>query len=161
MIVTDLEHASKQLPAAPAFEKALAFLRRGDIASLPDGRYEIDGGLVFAMVQRYETAAPPEPRLEAHRKFIDVQFMASGSEAIGWAPVAGLQITEAYDAAKDVCFGLVGKGLCTPVLLGPGQLAVLYPEDAHAPRLAAGRPAPVVKVVVKIAVQGVAAVNKI
>ena len=152
MIVTDLEHADKQLPSSPAFRKALAFLRRGDLAALPDGRYEIEGERVFAMAQRYETAPAAEPRFEAHRKYIDVQFIADGSEVIGWAPVSGLEITEAYDAEKDVCFGLVKKGLWTPVRLEAGQLAVLYPEDAHAPRLAAGVPAQAVKLVVKVAV---------
>ena len=152
MIATDLKNADKQLPSSPAFRQALAFLRRRDLAALPDGRYEIDGDRVFAMAQRYETAALTEPRFEAHRKYIDVQFIAAGSEVIGWAPVSGLEITEAYDAEKDVCFGPVKTGLWTPVRLGAGELAVLYPEDAHAPRLAAGSPATVVKVVVKVAV---------
>jgi YhcH/YjgK/YiaL family protein len=153
MIVTDLEHASKQLPASAALEKALAFLRRGDIAALPDGRYEIDGERVFAMAQRYETAAPAEPRFETHRKYIDVQFIAAGAEVIGWAPARLMEVTEPYEEGKDICFGLVKPGRWTPVRLGAGQLAVLYPEDAHAPRLAAGRPAPAVKVVVKVAVR--------
>ena len=152
MIVTDIEHAFKQLPASAALEKALAFLRRGDIASLPDGRYEIDGERVFAMAQRYETIVTAEPKFEAHRNYIDLQFIVSGAEVIGWAPLRLMAITEAYDTGKDVCFGLVKKGLWTPVRLGAGQLAVLYPEDAHAPRLAAGQPEPAVKVVVKVAV---------
>lgn len=46
-----------------------------------------------------------------------------------------MNVTEAYDAEKDVCFGPVKPGRRTPVRLGAGQLAVLYPEDAHAPRL--------------------------
>ncbi len=152
MIVTDLEHAPKQLPLCTAFTKALEFLRRGDIASLPDGKYEIDGERVFAMAQRYPTVLAEAPRFEAHRKYIDLQYLASGEEVIGWAPLQLLEVAEAYDAGKDVCFGPVKAGLWTPVRLAAGQLAVLYPEDAHAPRLAAGRPAQVFKVVVKVAV---------
>lgn len=152
MIVTDLEHASKQLPASSALGKALAFLRRADIAALPDGRYEIDGERVFAMAQRYETIAPAKPRFEAHRKYIDVQFVAAGAEVIGWAPASLMEISDAYEEEKDICFGRVKKELWTPVRLGAGQLAVLYPEDAHAPRLAAGLPSQAAKVVVKVAV---------
>lgn len=151
MIATDLDHAPGQLPLSPAFAKALAFLRRADISSLPDWKYEIDGDRVFAMAQRYGTLPEKEPRFEAHRKYIDVQFMAAGSEIIGWAPLSLMEITEAYDAGKDVCFGTVKPGLWTPVRLEAGQLAVLYPEDAHAPRLAAGAPSAAVKVVVKVA----------
>ena len=99
-------------------------------------------------MQRYETAPAAEPRFEAHRAYIDVQYLAAGSEVIGWAPLGAVQVSEPYDGAKDVCFGRAAAW--TPLRLGPGELAVLYPEDAHAPRLAAGGPAPVLKVVIKV-----------
>ena len=150
MICSDLKNAESKLPGLPAFEKALEFLRRKDLPALPDGKYEIDGERIFAMVQRYETIAPAEPKFEAHRKYIDLQFVASGSEIIGWAPLEKMAVTEAYDEEKEACFGLVPRGSWTPLRLEAGQLAVLYPEDAHAPRLAAGLPAPVLKIVVKI-----------
>ena len=60
-------------------------------------------------------------------------------------------ITEEYDEEKDICFGTAPEGEVTPVYLKAGQLTVLYPEDGHAPRLAAGRPSHVFKIVVKIA----------
>jgi YhcH/YjgK/YiaL family protein len=147
-----MEDAAAQLPASEGFARALAFLRRPGAAGLPDGRYELDGDKVFAMVQRYATAAQAEPRFEAHRKYIDVQFVAGGAEVIGWAPLGRLLVNEPYDGGKDVCFGAVPAGSWTPLLLRAGELAVLRPEDAHAPRLAAGTPGAVVKIVVKIAV---------
>jgi biofilm protein TabA len=150
MIVTRLEHADRQAPGSQGFAKAFAFLRRPDLAALPDGKYQIDGDRVFALVQRYETAAAAAPRFEAHREYIDVQYLAAGAEVIGWAPLGAVKIGEEYDAAKDVCFGLAAAW--TPLRLGPGDLAVLYPEDAHAPRLAAGAPCSVTKVVVKVSV---------
>lgn len=150
MITTDLENAGRRLPQAPGFAKALEFLRRKDIKELPDGKYEIDAERVYAMVQRYETIAAAEPEFEAHRKYTDIQFMAAGSEVIGWAPLEKVKITKVYDGGKDACFGTVPAGEWTQLRLGPGQLAVLGPEDAHAPRLAAGAPAPVIKIVVKV-----------
>ena len=152
MIVSDLENAELRLSITPGLKKALEFLRRPDIKNLPDAKYEIDGMRVFAMVQRYKTIITAEPKFEAHRKYIDVQFMAAGAEIIGWAPLERLSLTEAYDGEKDVCFGAVPCGGWTPLRLKEGQLAVLYPEDAHAPRLAAGAPAPIVKIVVKVSV---------
>jgi len=152
MILSCLEHARRQLPGIPGLLKALEFLRRPGSASLPDGKYEIDGAHVFAIVQRYDTAAAPEPRFEAHRKYIDMQFVAAGTEIIGWAPLAGMTVSEAYDGETDVCFGAVPPGAWTPARLEAGQLAVFFPEDAHAPRLAAGAAGPVLKIVVKIAV---------
>jgi beta-galactosidase beta subunit len=47
----------------------------------------------------------------------------------------------------------VPAGEATPVRLAAGELAVLYPEDGHAPRLAARSPSPVFKIVVKVAVE--------
>ncbi len=152
MIFTDLKNAERLVPAAPGFMKALEFLRRLDIRDLPDGKYEIDGDRVFALVQRYETINPAEPKFEAHRKYIDVQFVASGAEIIGRAALDSLAVTEVYDREKDACFGVVPSGLWAPQHLKEGQLAVLYPEDAHAPRLTAGAPAPVIKIVIKVAV---------
>lgn len=152
MILADLENADSRVPGGPAFKKALEFLRRGDIKDLPDGKYEIDGELVYAIVQRYDTIAPAEPKFEAHRKYIDVQFLAAGAEIIGWAPLEKMKIEEVYDAEKDACFGTVPAGAWTPLRLGAGRLAVLYPEDAHAPRLAAGPKGGVIKIVVKVGV---------
>lgn len=148
MIVTRLENADRQAPGSEGFTRAFAFLRRPDLAALPDGKYEIDGDRVFALVQRYETAPAAEPRFEAHRAYIDVQYLAAGSEVIGWATLGGMQVDEPYIDEKDACFGRAAAW--TPLRLGPGELAVLYPEDAHAPRLAAGGPAPVLKVVIKV-----------
>lgn len=152
MIVTDLEHIEHQVPMTPALQKAIAFLRRHDIANLPDGKAEIYGDRVFAIVQRYETAAADAPKFECHRKYIDVQFIGSGEETIGWAPGESMTITEAYNADKDVCFGKVAAGKWTPVRLGAGQCAVLWPEDGHAPKLSVDAPCAVMKIVVKVAV---------
>lgn len=151
MIAIKLEDAARQAPRGAGLQKALDFLRRPGTLSLPDGRHEIDGEKVFALVQRYETLAAARPRFEAHRKYVDVQFIAAGAEVIGWAPLVSVRVDEPYDAGKDVCFGEAAGGW-TPVRLEAGQLAVLYPEDAHAPRLAAGAPARVAKIVVKVAV---------
>lgn len=151
MIAAELACAEKRLPPG-ALVKAVGFLKRKDAAGLPDGKVEIEGDKLFALVQRYTTLPADGPKFEYHRKYIDVQFIASGAEVIGWAPASRMKITEPYDAGKDICFGTIEKGEWTPVLLRAGQLAVFYPEDAHAPKLAAGSPSPVMKIVIKVAV---------
>ncbi|HCC48292.1 MAG TPA: YhcH/YjgK/YiaL family protein [Elusimicrobia bacterium] len=153
MILTRLEHADRQVPHAPGLKAALAFLRRPGLRELPDGRYEIDGERVYAMVQRYSTAPALPAKFEAHRKFIDVQYLAAGAETIAWAPLDRVEIGEPYDGEKDACFGAAGAAWQVPAVLRAGELAVLYPEDAHAPRLPAGAPGPVVKVVVKVSIE--------
>jgi YhcH/YjgK/YiaL family protein len=153
VIVTDLAHMDHQVPSTPSLRKAVDFLRGRDLRLLPDGRVDIDGDRVFALVQRYETVRTEAPMFEYHRKYIDVQFMAKGEEVIGWAITETMKITKAYDEKKDICFGMVKKGKWTPVLLQAGQTAVLWPEDAHAPKLAADDPTQVMKIVIKVAVE--------
>ncbi|HYA89167.1 MAG TPA: YhcH/YjgK/YiaL family protein [Nitrospirota bacterium] len=152
MIASDLKHIDRQLAMSPSLTKAIEFLRLRGIDDLPDGRVEIDGNKVFAIVQRYETKDISSPKFEYHKKYIDVQFIASGKEIIGWVPIESMTITEAYDADKDVAFGAAEAGKWTPISLQAGQLAVLYPEDGHAPRLALGESSIVMKIVVKVEV---------
>ena len=152
MIVTDLEHIEHQLPPGPAFRMAVEFLRRTDLLELPDGNVPLDGKNVFAILQRYRTAHADAPKFEYHRKYLDVQYVLSGEESIGWAPAVQMTPSFDYDEQQDICFGLMEPGRWSSVRLQAGQLAVLWPEDAHAPRLAAGKPVLVRKIVVKIAV---------
>lgn len=152
MIITDLAHIEHQASMTLVMHKAVSFLRQPTVKTLTDGKIEIDGNRVFALVQRYETTSTGEPKFEYHQKYIDVQFIVSGEEIIGWVPRNRMKITEAYDAGRDVCFGIAASGSVISVHLQAGQLAVLYPEDGHAPKLAVGAPSSVMKIVVKVAV---------
>ena len=151
MVVTDIKHLGHQVSMSTALRKGIDFLQRPDIHLLTDGRVDIDGDRVFALVQRYETVMTDAPRFEYHRKYIDIQYLVSGEEVIGWAPAGRMVITEEYDEEKDICFGTAPESEVTPIYLKAGELAVLYPEDGHAPKLATGRSSHVFKIVVKVA----------
>jgi biofilm protein TabA len=154
MIMAELEHITGQIAPTPNMQRALDFLRQAHGSSLPDGKVEIDGDRVFALVQSYETVAVSDPVLfEAHREYIDVQYVAAGQEIIGWASTGRLTVTAAYDEANEAWFGALAAADTTFVRLAAGELAVLYPSDGHAPRLATGAPAAVKKIVVKVAVE--------
>ncbi len=152
MIVTDIKLITHHGDMPLAFTKAIEFLRLRGLHDLPDGKVEIEGNNIFAIIQRYETYEAVVPTFEYHRKYIDIQYLVSGEEIIGWAPVERMTVTTPYDAEKDVAFGTMAAGKWTPVLLQPGQAAVFWPEDGHAPRLAAAAPSAVMKIVIKIAV---------
>jgi YhcH/YjgK/YiaL family protein len=152
MIVTDLAHLAEQAALTPALQKALAFLHGLAGQPLPDGRIEIDGSNVYALVQSYETQAGGDWGFEGHRKYLDIQYVVAGEEVIGWAFLDRATVTMPYDTTKDAWLGTVPTAEITPVRLAAGQLAVFYPTDAHAPKHAAGVPGPVKKIVVKVAV---------
>jgi len=151
MILVSLTHAARYTDLHPGFRESLDYLRTFDL-STPAGRYEIAGTRCFALVQRYETAPAASRRLEAHRKFIDIQYVASGSEFIGISPPENHQPVTAYDEEKDVQFFDASEGL-SDCALNAGELAVFFPEDLHKPGCQLGaNPASVTKVVIKIPV---------
>jgi biofilm protein TabA len=154
MIVTDLVHIERQVLLTPTLVKAIEFLRRPDLGARDGGRVEIDGERVFALPQRYETVAAESPKFEYHRKYLDIQFILEGTETIAWMPATKIKITEPYDREKDITFGNGFPEETTLVRLRAGQLAIFYPEDAHAPRLTNGSPSKVFKIVVKVEVRG-------
>ena len=136
-------------------QKALDFLLRLPSENLPDGRIEIDGDRVYALVQSYNTVPPSDPiTFEVHRKYIDVQYVASGQEIIAWTSTDHLPVTAEYEEAKEAWFGAAPAAESTFVHLSAGELGVFYPTDGHAPRLADGEPAAVKKIVIKVAVEG-------
>jgi YhcH/YjgK/YiaL family protein len=152
MIIAKLEDLPRQIPALPRLQQALQYLKENRDANLADGRYEIDGERVFALVQSYQTLPVDEnAKYEAHRKYIDVQFIVSGVEVMGWAALEQMRINKEYQPEKDVCLGTCPPALATLTRVDAGEAAIFFPEDAHAPKLACGEPAPVKKIVVKVA----------
>lgn len=151
MIVAALEQLANQAAVPPRLRKALDFLQQTDLLALEDGRVEIEGSEVYALVQSYETRPIPEqPRFEAHRRYLDVQYLATGQEAMGWAPLDQLEVTMEYNPERDVMLGSVPAGAYCFVPFGAGQAILLYPADAHGPMYAAGESVPVKKIVVKV-----------
>ncbi len=138
---------------SPAMERALSYLRETDFSKLKDGRYEIDGDRIYATVSRYQSKPESECRPESHRKYADVQFMAEGQEFIGWcAFTPALKESTPYDEEKDIVFYEKLEPE-SDFVLSEGCFAVLTPKDIHCPCVAIGEePSPVLKVVVKIAV---------
>jgi biofilm protein TabA len=135
---------------APAFE----FLRQ--LGPNPvDGRHDVQGDSVYALVQRYATRDAKGLRLEAHRRYIDIQYVMQGREAIYWAPLALLdEVAMPYDPVKDAALYAASSAMA-PVPVSAGQIAILFPDDAHAPCCTWGEPADVIKVVVKVEVEAV------
>ena len=132
----------------PRFVRAFDFAKATDFSAMPDGTYPFDGDDVRALVQRYTTKLAHEGRWEAHRKHIDLQFVLTGEEHVGVAPIGRL-VAEPFDAEKDIMW-LTGEG--DRITLRPGDFVLLWPEDAHMPAMAIDTPMPVLKVVIKIAV---------
>ena len=125
----------------------LQYIQDTDFSSLEMGKYEIEGDKIFAILQSYDTKEEADCRLEAHKKYIDIQFMISGDEVMGVVPFNNQEISEALPD-NDVTFF---KGTGDHVLVKEGSFTVFYPSDVHAPGIKAGiSNNKIVKVVVKV-----------
>ena len=149
-IIGKIADSDSCLALHPLFGKAFAFLKRGDLAALPLGRHDIDGDRCWANIQEVELAAPPDRKLEAHRRFIDIQAPITGSEAIGLAEMDAAALVLPFDVEKDY---VLYNGTSRLVTLEPGDFAIFFPPlGAHAPCCRAPEgPARIRKVVVKVA----------
>lgn len=134
----------------PLWQKAFTFLQ-GDMAALPDGRIDVAGDDLFANVATYVPGAGGPGRYEAHREYMDIQFIVRGTEYLGYAPLGELEPLAPYDAGKDVQFLRCPDGVATQVLLQPGMFAALLAQDGHMPAIAVQVPSVEVrKVVMKV-----------
>lgn len=128
---------------------ALQFLAKNDFKSMDLGRYELDGDNIFYMVQSYETD-PEKTISEAHKKYIDIQFMVEGEEIIGVAPM-NCKKTETQAIPENDVWSYECK--TEPLTLFSGSFMVLYPNDLHCPGVATNNKAGQCrKVVVKVKV---------
>jgi YhcH/YjgK/YiaL family protein len=153
MIIDRLENAHLYQNLESGIVRALDFLRTTDLEKLPDGKVEIDGDRLFAMVFRGRTKSPSQAIWESHRKYLDVQYIARGAERMGWVSLSkDLAVTQAYDAEKDVAL-YAAEG--DHIHIAAGTFVVFAPQDVHAPGIVTGRPpvpGEVLKIVVKVAV---------
>ncbi len=147
MIVDRLENAAVYHPMLPLLAEGFAFLQRPDLASLPPGKTPIDGDRLFAIVADDEGRGRERAMLEAHRRYLDIQYVVSGTDEIGWLSLDDCErVKLPYDAEKDVA--LYFDRPATWLVLPADTFAIFLPQDAHAPLAGSGH---VHKVVVKVA----------
>ena len=133
------------------WDKAFNFLMSNDFTNMELKRYDIDSNNLYATVSEYLSKDPSTVSYEAHQKYIDIQYVASGEELIGIAPLVKMTgIVSPYDPAKDIEFLNISGGI--DYKADPGRFFIFFPEDAHRPGLRDGDKATVRKVVVKLKV---------
>jgi len=133
-------------PISNAIKKSLEFLYKGDFREMKPGRYDLEDGIYY-MIQELLSRPEEEALFEAHRKYIDIQYVISGNELHGYAPLSKLKIQDAYNEEKDVAFY---NGTGSVFSLPPGSFVIYFPNDAHKPDLVIEKPSMVKKIVVKM-----------
>jgi len=147
MICDHINNSSIYEALHPAFQRAFEYLKTVRVDNLPVGRLELDGDRVFAFSSSYETLPVDQRKIESHRDYLDIQYVVSGTEAIGYARVKDLEVSEPY--TPDVEFYNTTEDTLIPAKAG--TFMIFYPDDAHRPGCIWKTPSQVTKVVVKIA----------
>lgn len=151
MIKDTLAHAARYYAVHPRFQKAFEWLQTVSFEDLSDGRIEIDGEFIVALPQHYETHPFCCRRFETHQRYIDIQFIATGTERIVVGNPEPMEHAIPYDEAKDIAFW-EGRGADEQVRAG--EFLIIWPDEAHAPGCdPASEPVAVHKIIIKVAVE--------
>ena len=59
-------------------------MRENDLEKLTEGRCEIDGEDLFAVVIKGSGSGHNGAKLEAHREYIDIQYLLRGTDEMCW-----------------------------------------------------------------------------
>ena len=149
MIIDVLENANLYLELNGKFKKAFNFLRNIDLLKLEIGKYEIEGNNIYAIVDNYFTRSKEEGLWEAHRRYIDIQFVVKNKEQMGYASLGQMQNCTEYDQEKDILFF---KGTGSYFIIPADTFVILTPQDVHMPGIAIEKSEAVKKIVIKVLV---------
>ena len=128
--------------------EALEFMKNLNFEEMELGKHVINEDS-FVLVQKYDSKEPDAARFEAHRDYVDIQYVVEGMESIEIAAVTAMTVTESYDAERDVEF-YAEPEVAAKFVLTDGSYAILYPADAHKPGVKVGKSVPVKKMVGKV-----------
>ena len=149
MVFDSIKNCATYYGMHKSFEKAFDFIRKVVQENLPVGKYDIEGREIFASVQEYNSKTDEQAKNEAHKNYIDIQYVVSGTEIIESVEIEKAVANTEYNAEKDVMF-YQNSADAVKLVLVAGEYAILYPQDVHRPGLCVGAPATVKKIVVKV-----------
>ena len=147
MIVDKIENSHLYKGLSKRIEKTFEYIKATDLKNIKPGKYEIDGENIFALISEYKTKPEQEGKLEAHRKYIDVQYVIEGEELMGYTPLSNQKVLEPYKEENDIVF-FAGEKSFTKV--STGMFAIFFPEDVHMPGIMTKESLPVKKLVIKV-----------
>ncbi|MDE6368940.1 MAG: YhcH/YjgK/YiaL family protein [Muribaculaceae bacterium] len=150
MIVCDITNAHRVKGISKPLDMAIDWLQAHKGEKFEKGIIKLDpDGRVTVKCEEPHMRTQEVAELEAHRRYIDIHVPLKSNETIGWASVDRLKYPHGdYDEERDIIF--FGDSATCRLHLRVGQMAVFFPEDAHAPNIGIGTHK---KLCVKVAVE--------
>lgn len=133
MICDKIENLKSYIPINAHFKTVCDFIESHDLAELPEGRIDLDGG-VFVNISEYEPYPAPD-KWEAHRRYADLQIVIKGDERMDGAASEMASGSAGYHEDDDYEIFDCCKGYYATVWATEGTFAYFAPCDAHRPGL--------------------------
>lgn len=151
MIVSNIHQRDNTLSLQQPIQKILDIFQNTDFNNVEDGVYEVDGKDLFYMVIRSTNVNKEESLFEAHKHYLDLQYIFSGQEQMGYALFdENLGIQTPYIPERDITFYDFPK-VSSYLTVSSGDFVIFSPNDLHAPAVKVdGKDGNVIKVVGKI-----------
>ena len=131
MIIDTLDNLGKYVGLNPLFADVMEFLKQNDLSTMDEGKHPIKGADLFVNIQMAKGRSREAAVLESHVRMIDIQLPLDADETFGYSPVCDLPDLE-YNPEKDMTkYGDTPSQ--TYVTVKPGQMAIFFPQDGHAP----------------------------
>lgn len=150
MIVDRIENAKFYFSLGKKIQEGLNYIQNTDLKSKQNGKYEISGEDIFVNIQDYNTKNLSEGKFEAHRRYIDIQYIIIGEEKLGYTNIQNCKSLTEYDKENDIEF-LKGEG--SFIHATEGMFLIFTPEDAHMPSISLNNSTYVKKAVVKVSIE--------
>lgn len=129
-------------------QKCFEYIKENHLEDFENGSYSIEDDIIFFNVVEYMTKTDKsEGFWEAHRRYIDLHYILSGSEKINLNFISKLK--QGDFAEEDDFLPLEGEAAAS-VILTSGDFLICYPEDAHMTALSTTQSAPIKKAIFKI-----------
>lgn len=150
MVFDNLKNCELYFGMHPRFKEAFDFIKKAITENLAVGKYEIDGKELWASVQEYTSKLESEAKAEAHKNYIDIQFIVSGIEVIEGFDIDKATPKSEYNAIKDVMF-YEDETNASKGILNANEYGIFFPHDVHKPGMCLnGEQDTVKKIVVKV-----------
>lgn len=149
MIFTSIHSIDDHKAYPEVIQKMIQYLKENDITKMDPGVYELQGKDLYVQVFDAKTAPVEETRPESHNDYLDIQFLATGEEKLGFTPNTGKYEVDEHIVERDLIFykSVENEGFIQAV---PGCISVFFPCDVHRPAVAVNEPMTVRKAVIKV-----------
>lgn len=132
LIYTTHANLHRYLGISAELDKAIDYLKKTNLQSIPLGLTKIDGEAVYVNCFEYSTVPQADAMWEGHRNYADIHVVLSGQEKIGVSDACVL--TKTTENLEDDFVGYTGA-VQTWFSMNKNQILIVFPEDIHMVRV--------------------------